>query len=68
MHLVVMIEGLRNDHKIAAKAAQQLLWLSPLSQLYIGKVRSQGFVLGFGNSPSRQIPSAVRVLKEVLSN
>jgi hypothetical protein len=39
-----------------------------MNALHIGKVRDQGFVLGFGNSPSRQIPSAVRVLKEVLSN
>jgi GntR family transcriptional regulator/MocR family aminotransferase len=67
MHLALTIEGLRNDQKIATKAAQESLWLSALSQSYIGKIRRQGFVLGFGNTRLAQIVPAVRHLKAMLS-
>ena len=67
MHLAVIIEGLRSDQKIATKAAQQSLWLSALSQLYVGKIRRHGFVLGFGNTRLAQIAPAVRHLKAMLS-
>ena len=66
MHLALVIDGLRNDQKIATKAAQQSLWLSALSQLYVGNVRRQGFVLGFGNTRVAQIATAVRQLKALL--
>ncbi len=67
MHLAVIIDGLSNDQKIATTAARQSLWLSALSQLYIGKVRQQGFVLGFGNTRVAQIAPAIRHLKALLS-
>jgi len=67
MHLALTIESLRNDQKIATKAAQESLWLSPLSQSYVGKIRRQGFVLGFGNTSLAQIVPAVRHLKAMLS-
>jgi GntR family transcriptional regulator/MocR family aminotransferase len=66
MHLAVIIHGLRNDQKIATTAAQQSLWLSALSQLYLGKVRRQGFVLGFGNTRVAQIAPALGHLKPLL--
>jgi len=67
MHLAVIIERLRNDQKIATKAAEQSLWLSALSQLYVGKIRRQGFVLGFGNTRLAQVVPAIRHLKAMLS-
>ena len=68
MHLVVILpEGL-NDCEIASRAAQKNLWLWPLSPSYIGKNRCQGFILGFGNATSAEIPEAVRRLKSVLTS
>jgi GntR family transcriptional regulator/MocR family aminotransferase len=66
MHLAVIIEGLPNDQEIATRAARESLLLSPLSALYLGKVRRQGFVLGFGNSRVAQIAPAIRLLKALL--
>jgi GntR family transcriptional regulator / MocR family aminotransferase len=63
MHLALFIDGLRDDQKIAAKAAEKSLLLSALSPLYLGKSRRQGFVLGFGNTRVAQIAPAVRQLK-----
>jgi GntR family transcriptional regulator / MocR family aminotransferase len=68
MHLVVILpDGLR-DREIAGRAAQKNLWLWPLSPSYIGKDRCQGFILGFGNATSTEIPEAVRRLKSVLTS
>ncbi len=66
MHVAILIAGMRDDRKIAAKAAQQSLWLSALSSLYVGRAPRQGFVLGFGNTKAAQIPQAVRHLKTLL--
>jgi GntR family transcriptional regulator/MocR family aminotransferase len=66
MHLALIIGGLRNDQKIATAAARHSLWLSALSQSYVGKVRRQGFVLGFGNTRIGQIGPAIRQLKALL--
>jgi GntR family transcriptional regulator/MocR family aminotransferase len=66
MHVAVIIDGLRDDRKVATTAASRSLWLSALSQLYLGKVRRHGFVLGFGNTGLAQIAPAVRQLKALL--
>jgi GntR family transcriptional regulator / MocR family aminotransferase len=66
MHLTLLIDDLRSDGKVAAAAAKQSLWLSPLSQSYVGRARRQGFVLGFGNTRADQIAPAVRQLKKLL--
>lgn len=66
MHLVVMLpDGLR-DHEIASRAARRNLWLWPLSPSYMGKNKRQGFILGFGNATSAEIPEAVRRLKSLM--
>src|SRR6266550_3893449 len=67
LHLAVVVRRLQNDAKIAAKAAKESLWLSALSGLYLGSVRQQGFILGFGNTNLSQIAPAVRQLKKLLS-
>jgi GntR family transcriptional regulator/MocR family aminotransferase len=67
MHLAILIRRLQNDAKIAAKAAKESLWLSALSGLYLGRVRQQGFILGFGNTNLSQIAPAVRQLKKLVA-
>jgi DNA-binding transcriptional MocR family regulator len=63
MHLALLLPKLRNDQRLAARAAKESLWLSPLSASYVGKLPRHGFVLGFGNTRANQIPAAVRQLK-----
>jgi len=65
MHLALLLPKLRNDQRLAARAAKESLWLSPLSASYVSKSPRHGFVLGFGNTRANQIPAAVRQLKGV---
>ncbi len=66
MHLAIFLTRGRDDRKIAATAARQSLWLSPLSSSYIGRTARHGFVLGFGNTKANDIPQAVRCLKKLI--
>ena len=63
LHLTLLLPKLRNDQQIAARAAKDSLWLSPLSASYVGKSPRWGFVLGFGNTRANQIAAAVRQLR-----
>jgi GntR family transcriptional regulator/MocR family aminotransferase len=65
LHLALLLPKLRNDRQLAARAAKESLWLSPLSASYVGKSPRHGFVLGFGNTRGNQIPAAVRQLKRL---
>lgn len=68
VHVVVTIrKGLR-DNTISQAAARQDLWLWPLSSCYLDKPSRQGFVLGFGSTTPRQVPNAVRRLREVIES
>jgi GntR family transcriptional regulator/MocR family aminotransferase len=67
LHLALLLPKLRNDRQLAARAAKELLWLSPLSASYVGKSPRHGFVLGFGNARANQIPAAVRQLKGLVA-
>jgi GntR family transcriptional regulator/MocR family aminotransferase len=67
MHLAVILpKGLR-DQQVAARAAREKLWLTPLSPAYLGQTPRQGLILGFGNTTVEEIPNAVRRLRNVLS-
>src|SRR5690349_3981830 len=67
MHLVATLpKGLR-DRPIAKAAADQGLWLWPLSPSYLESPR-QGFILGFGSTPPEQIPKAIKRLREVIQS
>jgi GntR family transcriptional regulator / MocR family aminotransferase len=67
MHMAITLpEGYR-DVEIATKAAKEKLWLWPLSPSYIGAATQQGFVLGFGSTPTDQIHAAVCHLQQVLA-
>jgi GntR family transcriptional regulator / MocR family aminotransferase len=63
LHLTLLLPKLRNDQQIAARAAKESLWLSPLSASYAGNSPRRGFVLGFGNTRANQIAAAVRQLR-----
>ena len=66
MHLTIFIEDGIDDSEIAVRAAERKLWLSALSLSYVGNAPRQGFVLGFGNARTSEIPGAVRLLKKLL--
>jgi GntR family transcriptional regulator/MocR family aminotransferase len=66
LHLSVTLPGGFQDHEIAERAAQQKLWLAPLSTSYLEHPSPQGFVLGFSNTAADEIPRAVRKLRDVM--
>lgn len=66
LHLVVTLPPGINDVELATRAADEDLWLWPLSSAYAGKSPRHGFILGFGSTPAAQIPAAVRRMREVL--
>jgi GntR family transcriptional regulator / MocR family aminotransferase len=68
MHLCVLLPARFRDIDLANRAAQQKLWLWPLSPCYLGQAARQGFVLGFGNTPAEDVPAAVRRLGALLGN
>jgi GntR family transcriptional regulator / MocR family aminotransferase len=66
MHLVVTLpEGLR-DRDISLRAAEEKLWLWPLSTAYIEKPTKQGFILGFGSVQAADIDRGVQRLRGFL--
>jgi GntR family transcriptional regulator/MocR family aminotransferase len=67
MHLAVTLHTGGSDVKIGERAARQNLRLWPLSLSYLGKIRRQGFILGFGGTPVAEIPRAVRRLRDLLT-
>ena len=68
MYVTVAMERVRHDdHRIAERAAQENLWLWPLSPGYQAKPAQHGFILGFGSTATPQIPAAIRHLCRVLA-
>jgi GntR family transcriptional regulator/MocR family aminotransferase len=68
MYLAVTLPKGYRDRIISARAAQQKLWLWPLSPSYLGPTPRQGFILGFGGVTVAEIPHAVCRLREVLTS
>ena len=66
MHVSVTLPDGHNDVEIAARASAQRLLLWPLSKYYAGKNARHGFVLGFGSTPTEQIPRAVKQLRALV--
>jgi GntR family transcriptional regulator/MocR family aminotransferase len=66
MHLAVILPKGFRDQEVAARAARENLWLTPLSPAYVGETPRQGFILGFGNTTAEAMPKAVCQLKSVL--
>jgi GntR family transcriptional regulator / MocR family aminotransferase len=67
MQLTLLIDANIQDRDIAGKAAERKFWLWPLSMTYEGSTSRQGFILGYGNTRTADIPNAVSVLKRLLN-
>jgi GntR family transcriptional regulator/MocR family aminotransferase len=68
MHLVVTLPPGMSDQKISARAAEESLWLWPLSLAYAGPDVRQGFILGFGGTKAEEMPHQVRRLRKAMRN
>jgi GntR family transcriptional regulator/MocR family aminotransferase len=68
MHLVVTLPPGLSDRKISAHAAQEGLWLWPLSAAYAGTNARQGFILGFGGTKADEMLHQVRRLRRAMRN
>jgi GntR family transcriptional regulator/MocR family aminotransferase len=66
MHLTVTLPKGFRDQELAARAAREKLWLSPLSSAYAGTATRQGFILGFGSTSAAEMPKAVARLRDAL--
>ena len=66
MHLVVTLPPGLSDQKISARAAQEGLWLWPLSAAYAGTNVRQGFILGFGGTKADEMLHQVRRLRKAM--
>ncbi len=67
MHLTVTLPPGFSDVEIATRAAQEKLWLWPLSLCYTGSPTEQGLLLGDANTPEDQMAAAVRHLRLILA-
>ena len=67
MHLAVTFPRKFRDTEIALRAAQEKLWIVPLSTSYSDRPAKQGFILGFGGTPVKEMATAVGHLKRLLS-
>ena len=66
MHISVTLPTGFNDREISTRASRERLWLWPLSRYYAGKRPRHGFVLGFGSTPTEQIPAAVERMRPLV--
>jgi len=66
MHLVALCERPR-DRAVARRAADQGLWVMPLSSCYLGPPRRNGLVLGYGGTRAADMPAAVERLRRVVN-
>jgi GntR family transcriptional regulator / MocR family aminotransferase len=67
MHLAAAFRSDRDDVAVAEKAAEQGLWLWPLSRSYMTRNVRKGFVLGYGNVSTQTMPAAVEKLRAALA-
>ena len=68
IHLTVTLPKGLDDVATAKRAAQQSLWLWPLSPTYISKPSHHGCILGFGSTTAAEMPGAVRHLHTILAD
>ncbi|HEX3662585.1 MAG TPA: PLP-dependent aminotransferase family protein [Acidobacteriaceae bacterium] len=67
MHLTVTLPPGFRDVEMATRAAQEKLWLWPLSLCYTASPGQQGFLLGYANTPEEHMAAAVRHLRLILA-
>ncbi len=66
LHVSVTLPRGFDDHELSARAARIKLWLVPLSSSYLRRPGSQGFILGFSNTPTHEISKAVKKLRDII--
>jgi len=66
MHVTVSLQGGHHDVEVATRAAKERLWLWPLSKSYWSTEPLQGFILGFGSTPTAYIPQYLSQLRTLL--
>lgn len=67
MHLCVTLPRGFSDTRLAKQAANEKLWLYPLSPCWSEGPGRQGFILGFGNTPEEKMRGEVLRLHKLLS-
>ena len=68
LHLVVTLPKGLQDRSVSEWAARGNLWLWPLSPCYLEAEACQGLILGFGSTPPKQMPQAVRTLRDAIKS
>lgn len=68
LHLSVTLPSGFRDIEIAERAERAGLWLAPLSTSYMKAPAPQGFILGFSNTPTAEIPRAVKKLSKLMQS
>jgi DNA-binding transcriptional MocR family regulator len=66
MYLTILLSRGIRDKDVAERAAQERLWVQPLSPAYLGDTVRQGLVLGFASTSVGEVPKAVGHLKSVM--
>ena len=66
LHVSVTLPSGFRDIEIAERAERVGLWLAPLSTSYMKQPAPQGFILGFSNTPTVEIPRAVKKLSRLM--
>jgi GntR family transcriptional regulator/MocR family aminotransferase len=66
LHVTVLLRGGLNDQDVAARLGRRGLATISLSKSYVGPVRRQGLLLGFGCAEPQRLVDATRVLGDVL--
>jgi len=67
MHVTVTLPDGYRDIEVATRAARGKLWLWPLSPSYVTAPTKQGFILGFGSTPTNQMYQSVCQLRKTLA-
>ena len=66
LHVTVLLRDGLDDQEVAARLGRRGLAAVPLSNCYVGPVRRQGLLLGFGCAAPQRLQAATRILGEVL--
>lgn len=66
LHVSVTLPAGFDDHELSERAARIKLWLVPLSSSYLRRPAPNGFILGFCNTSTKEIPVAVRKLRDII--
>ena len=68
MFLAAAFTDGRKDVPIAERAAREALWVTPLSECYIGRAQRQGLVLGYAGFREEEIRAGVGRLRNVVDS